>query len=252
MICRETRPSGWPCQLSHARPMTAASFIRVYPRTTWRYKLLPRRVVRCSLARRTREKCLIHVIFSNPLQVESYFVQYKIWPHLRHISIPRSHTLPSRIWVSEFRSAAPCWLNPAPGAIMKIFGIKGYFDRIILVCDRVPISKQYMSSVISVGPYFCYWISREFCQSIAPLHYQIRTICKVMWLWKSDVHNFDFFINFTQYHLNRREIIQWNVYWKIFNDLFAYPCSAGHALVGQWVGLLISRAVLWRAESYFV
>ena len=26
-------------------------------------------------ARRTREKCLIHVICSDPLQVESYFVQ---------------------------------------------------------------------------------------------------------------------------------------------------------------------------------
>ena len=79
MICRETRASDWLCQLSRARPMTAASFIRVYPRTTDRMELqtpgAASGTVQFDGARLTLEKFLIHVICSDPLPVESYFVQ---------------------------------------------------------------------------------------------------------------------------------------------------------------------------------
>ena len=99
---------------------------------------------------------------------------------------PRQNLLSLRISIGSAMLTQPRWPKISPGAMMKTYEIKGYFDRIIVVCDRVPISKQYIWSVIYVGPYFCYWISREFCRSIAPLRYQIRTISKIMWMSKSD------------------------------------------------------------------
>ena len=58
--------------------------------------------------------------------------------------------------------------------------------------------------------------SHEFSWSIAQLnpdHSLSRVVLK-------NLYTIYFFTNFTWYHLNRRKIIQWNVYWKYFNDLF--------------------------------
>ena len=54
-------------------------------------------------------------------------------------------------------------------------GIKRYFDRIIAVCDILHIS-NYSPNLISVAPYCCYRISREFWRSIAQTN---PTICIV-------------------------------------------------------------------------
>ena len=118
--------------------------------------------------------------------------------------------------------------------MMKIYEIKGYFDRIIVVCDRVPISKQYIWSVIYVGPYFCYWISREFCRSIAPLRYQIRTIYKIMWMWKSD--NQFWFLH--QFHAISLKSSWDHPVERVLKNILM-TCSAGHAT---------SWAVSWAAN----
>ena len=115
-----------------------------------------------------------------------------------------------------------------------IYGIKAYFDRIIKVCDRVPISKQYISSVISPGPYICYWISREFCRSIAPLRYQIRTICKVRRLSKSDKQ----FWFLHQFHAKSLKSLWDHPVEHVLKNILM-TCSAGRAT---------SWAVSWAAN----
>ena len=144
------------------------------------------------------------------------------------ISHPPLQNLKPRISIGSTMLTLPRWPKILPNAMMKIYGIKGYFDWIIVVCDRVPLSKQYISSAISVGPYFCYWISQEFCRLIVPLRYQILTICKLMWLWKSD----------TQFwFLHQSHAISLTSSWdhpveRVLKNILM-TCSAGHAT--SWV-----------------
>ena len=56
---------------------------------------------------------------------------------------------------------------------------------------------------------------QEFCQSIAQPNLDHSQSHWVLKNW----YTIYFFINFTQYHLNRRKIIQWNVYWKYFDKI---------------------------------
>ena len=69
-------------------------------------------------------------------------------------------------------------IEKSPGVMVKICWIKGHFNRIIVVCNRVPISKHDLCSSIFLLADFT-----EVCQSIAQLnpdHSQSHVVLKKM------------------------------------------------------------------------
>ena len=80
-------------------------------------------------------------------------------------------------------------IEKSPGVMMKICWIKRHFNRIIVVCNRVPISKHDLCSSLRI------FVS-GFQRFAGRLRNQIGTIHKVKRFWKK-WYTIYFFINFT-------------------------------------------------------
>ena len=116
--------------------------------------------------------------------------------------------------------------------MMKMYGIKAYFYRIIVVCDRAHFETIYLKRDICRSVFLLF----DFTGVLPadwPLRYQIRTICKVMWMWKSDTQ-FWFLHQFYAISLKS----SWDHWVERVSKNILMTCLAGHTTswVVSWAG----------------
>ena len=170
MISRETRARGLLRQLSRARPMTAAGLVSDTHMQLGSHGTVPH---------------VRNVSFTSagPFTRGDIFRSIMIIMIMIMIIMMITITIAITITLIITKTITIIIIIKSPGFMMKICWIKGYFNRTIVVFDRVPICKSDMcSSVFLLAD-----LTRSFALGFAGrLRNQIRTIRKVKWLWKAD------------------------------------------------------------------